>query len=73
MPALLGDASKAKRLLGWSPKIKFKELVQTMVEADLKEQFEENGMVLVNPENNNHKGFYIEKAKDFLIKRGILK
>ncbi|MEK6915333.1 MAG: GDP-mannose 4,6-dehydratase [Nanoarchaeota archaeon] len=73
VPALLGDASKAKRLLGWSPKIKFKELVQTMVEADLKEQFEENGMVLVNPENNNHKGFYIEKAKDFLIKRGILK
>lgn len=34
---LLGDASKAKRLLGWEPKVKFKDLVRIMVEADLKE------------------------------------
>lgn len=33
---LLGDASKAKRLLNWEPKIKFKELVKIMVESDLK-------------------------------------
>ena len=33
---LLGDASKAKRLLGWKPKVTFKELVKIMVEADLK-------------------------------------
>jgi GDPmannose 4,6-dehydratase len=33
---LLGDASKAKRLLGWEPKVKFKELVKIMVEAELK-------------------------------------
>ncbi|PJA88265.1 MAG: GDP-mannose 4,6-dehydratase [Candidatus Moranbacteria bacterium CG_4_9_14_3_um_filter_36_9] len=32
---LLGDASKAKNKLGWEPKIKFKELVKLMVEADL--------------------------------------
>lgn len=32
---LLGDASKAKRELGWEPKIGFNELVQEMVQADL--------------------------------------
>ncbi len=32
---LLGDASKAKRLLGWEPKTSFKELVAMMVKADL--------------------------------------
>ncbi|MHB8788695.1 MAG: GDP-mannose 4,6-dehydratase [Desulfobulbaceae bacterium] len=33
---LLGDAGKAKRELGWSPKITFKELVTEMVREDLK-------------------------------------
>lgn len=33
---LRGDASKAKRLLGWEPKVKFAELVNIMVDADLK-------------------------------------
>lgn len=32
---LLGDASKAKRILGWEPKTKFDALVQLMVEADM--------------------------------------
>ena len=32
---LLGDASKAKRVLGWEPKIKFKQLIEEMVDADL--------------------------------------
>ena len=32
---LLGDATKAKRELGWEPKVKFKDLVKLMVEADL--------------------------------------
>jgi GDPmannose 4,6-dehydratase len=31
---LIGDASKAKRVLGWEPKIRFKELVHIMVDAD---------------------------------------
>lgn len=31
---LIGDTSKAKNKLGWQPKIKFKELVKMMVEAD---------------------------------------
>jgi GDPmannose 4,6-dehydratase len=33
---LLGDASKARGKLGWSPKINFRELVSEMVSADLK-------------------------------------
>jgi GDPmannose 4,6-dehydratase len=33
--SLLGDASKAKRELGWEPKISFAELVKEMVLADL--------------------------------------
>jgi GDPmannose 4,6-dehydratase len=32
---LCGDYSKAKRILGWEPKIKFKELVQRMVNSDV--------------------------------------
>ena len=32
---LLGDASKARRELGWAPKVTFKELARLMVEADL--------------------------------------
>jgi GDPmannose 4,6-dehydratase len=33
---LLGDASKAHEVLGWAPKTTFKELVQLMVDADVK-------------------------------------
>ena len=33
--SLRGDASKAKRVLGWEPTVRFKELVRRMVEADL--------------------------------------
>lgn len=32
---LCGDASKAKKVLGWEPKTKFKDLVRIMVHADL--------------------------------------
>ena len=34
--SLLGDSSKAKRILGWEPKITFEDLVKEMVEEDLK-------------------------------------
>lgn len=34
--ALQGDASKAKSILGWQPKVKFEELVRIMLNADLK-------------------------------------
>lgn len=32
---LVGDASKARKLLGWKPKVSFKELVEMMVKSDL--------------------------------------
>jgi GDPmannose 4,6-dehydratase len=32
---LIGDSAKAKRVLGWEPKVRFKDLVRIMVEADL--------------------------------------
>jgi len=34
---LLADASKARRVLGWAPRVTFCELVRLMVEADLSE------------------------------------
>src|SRR5213594_111278 len=33
---LMGDASKAKKILGWEPKVRFHELVRIMVDADMK-------------------------------------
>jgi GDPmannose 4,6-dehydratase len=33
--ALLGDPSKAREKLGWEPKVKFKELIELMVDADV--------------------------------------
>jgi len=34
---LLGDASKARKVLGWAPKISFQEMVGAMVRSDLEE------------------------------------
>lgn len=36
---LLGDATKARKILGWSPKINFESLVKEMVEYDLEATF----------------------------------
>jgi GDPmannose 4,6-dehydratase len=36
VPDLKANAAKAKKILGWQPKISFPELVKLMVEADLK-------------------------------------
>jgi GDPmannose 4,6-dehydratase len=33
---LIGDASKAKRVLGWEPKVTFEVLIQSMVDEDLR-------------------------------------
>ena len=34
---LMGDAKKAKEILGWEPRVKFKELVKIMLNSDLKQ------------------------------------
>jgi GDPmannose 4,6-dehydratase len=51
---LLGDASKAKNKLGWTPKITFNELVSEMVREDLKgaecdELVKKHGYASFNP------------------------
>ncbi|HEU4366896.1 MAG TPA: GDP-mannose 4,6-dehydratase [Methylomirabilota bacterium] len=33
--SLIGDASRARAVLGWSPKVSFRELVEMMVDADV--------------------------------------
>ncbi|MBC7678237.1 MAG: GDP-mannose 4,6-dehydratase, partial [Pseudorhodobacter sp.] len=35
---LVGDATKARTVLGWEPEVSFEELVEMMVDADLDEQ-----------------------------------
>ncbi|HET9682840.1 MAG TPA: GDP-mannose 4,6-dehydratase [Gemmatimonadaceae bacterium] len=35
MDLLVGDASKARDVLGWEPTVRFRQLVEMMVEADL--------------------------------------
>ena len=34
---LLGDPSKAKKVLGWEPKVRFEELARMMVDADIRQ------------------------------------
>jgi GDPmannose 4,6-dehydratase len=41
---LIGDASKARRVLGWEPRYSFTEMVELMVDADLALLKEENGL-----------------------------
>ncbi|MBA7491957.1 GDP-mannose 4,6-dehydratase [subsurface metagenome] len=36
--SLLGDATKARKKLGWQPKVGFKELVKIMVDADMERE-----------------------------------
>jgi GDPmannose 4,6-dehydratase len=40
---LLGDASKAKKILGWKPRTTFKELVELMCKHDLESEGAKNG------------------------------
>jgi GDPmannose 4,6-dehydratase len=35
---LIGDASKAKEVLGWEPSVDFRQLIEMMVDSDLAEQ-----------------------------------
>jgi GDPmannose 4,6-dehydratase len=47
---LLGDASKARRDLGWKPKVGFRGLVEMMVDADLAAaRAEQSGRVVESP------------------------
>ena len=53
--SLQGDASKAKRKLNWEPRVRFKELVKIMVDADIKnlEEMKQCQDVIRKLSNNN--------------------
>lgn len=55
---LLGDSTKAKRNLGWEPKVKFEELVKMMVDADIKnlEELKQCQDVIRKLSNNKNVG-----------------
>ena len=40
---LIGDSSKARKVLGWKPRVSFKELVSMMVKADLENEAKDTG------------------------------
>ena len=42
---LVGDASKARQVLGWKPAVEFPELIAMMVESDLALLRKENGLL----------------------------
>jgi len=69
VPALLGNSAKAKKILGWNPQVKFKELVKMMVAVDLKEKMEETGVIPFEPHIEKDNEYYIEKAKEILNKK----
>ena len=48
---LTGDYSKAKKELGWSPTIKFKELVKMMVEYDIECLQKSSGRTVIKQTN----------------------
>jgi len=54
---LIADASKAKRKLNWQPKIRFKELIKIMVDADMRKiglkPIGEGDKILIEKFNNN--------------------
>jgi len=69
VPALLGDSTKAKNVLGWKPEIKFKELVHMMLDAELKEKMESCGLIPVEADVERESGYYIEKAKELVSRK----
>lgn len=66
VPALLGDSMKAKKILGWDPKVKFKELSKMMLAHDLKQKFEEKGITPIDLDGKNGDDYYLEKAKELM-------
>ncbi len=53
-----GDASKAKKKLKWEPKVRFKELVRIMVDADMRnlEEMKQCQDVIRKLSNNKNVG-----------------
>lgn len=66
VPALLGNASKAEKVIGWNPKTKFKDLVVMMVAADIKTKLEEKGIIPMG--TNEADEYYLGKAREIAKK-----
>jgi len=66
---LKGDSSKTRKAIGWNPKIKFKKLVEIMVDADLErwskwikgEHFPWDANNYINEANLQFRKFYKTK------------
>ncbi|MHB8910404.1 MAG: GDP-mannose 4,6-dehydratase [Syntrophales bacterium] len=52
---LLGDAAKARKVLGWKPKVNFDQLINMMVEADLEIAEKEKTLVNAGFTCGNHR------------------
>lgn len=67
---LIGNAQKAEKLLGWKPKTTFEQLVDLMVEADLKETEKElhNKEILfkVSTKDSNKQAYNCVNQKEIL-------
>jgi len=68
VPALLGDCTKSKKILGWNPQVKFKELAKMMTISDLKAKLEETGNIPIELGVERDGDYYIEKAKEVFAK-----
>ena len=53
---LVGDSSKARKKLGWNPKVSFKDLIKMMVEKDLEIQKNNKGCL---------EGFYTKCVRSY--------
>ncbi|GAG05364.1 unnamed protein product, partial [marine sediment metagenome] len=52
---LLGDSTKARKKLGWAPKVTFEQLIDMMIEADLQLAKKEKTLLDAGYENvRNH-------------------
>ena len=71
VPALLGNSDKARKILKWAPKVKFKELTYMMVAADIKEKLEECGIIPIELGIKRNDDYYIEKGKE--LAKNLLK
>jgi len=58
---LLGDMSKARRQLGWEPKVRFAELARMMIDADLKDLRDGGGISVGKHEMRLHRPGTLDK------------
>jgi len=65
---LIGDFSKAKKELGWGPKVKFQELIKLMAESDYQSEKKEISLISrAEKERTRANGVFIENASTITI------